>query len=59
VLVPPAEAELDVLLELQALALMTIATIAARDATLTRLAGNQVLRDFTRFPSPSNRRAQF
>jgi hypothetical protein len=48
-----AGAELDVLLELlQALALMTIATIAARDATLTRLTGNQVLRDFTRFPLP-------
>jgi hypothetical protein len=52
VLAPPAALELDVLLELQALALMTIATTAARDATLTRLAGNQVLRDFTRFPLP-------
>ena len=55
VLAPPAALELDVLLELQALALMTIATIVARDATLARLAGNQVLRDFTRFPFQSTR----
>jgi hypothetical protein len=47
----PAEPELDVLPELlQAVTVTAAATIVARDAALTRLAGSQLLRDSTLSP---------